>query len=92
APIAGVKHVLDIGAGSGLLALMLAQRTGDDVHVEAVELDEEAAAQARENALASPWASRIEVWQADIHQWQPSQTRRYELIISNPPFFAEGVP
>ncbi len=86
APIAGVKHVLDIGAGSGLLALMLAQRTGDDVHVEAVELDEEAAAQARENALASPWASRIEVWQADIHQWQPSQTRRYELIISNPPF------
>lgn len=37
APIAGVKHVLDIGAGSGLLALMLAQRTGDDVHVEAVE-------------------------------------------------------
>ena len=43
APIAGVKHVLDIGAGSGLLALMLAQRTGDDVHVEAVELDEEAA-------------------------------------------------
>lgn len=87
APIAGVKHVLDIGAGSGLLALMLAQRTGDDVHVEAVELDEEAAAQARENALASPWASRIEVWQADIHQWQPSQTRRYELIISNPPFF-----
>ena len=92
APIAGVKHVLDIGAGSGLLALMLAQRTGDDVHVEAVELDEEAAAQARENALASPWASRIEVWRADIHQWQPSQTRRYELIISNPPFFAEGVP
>ncbi|CAM7704875.1 Enzyme [Klebsiella pneumoniae] len=54
APIAGVTHVLDIGAGSGLLALMLAQRTGDDVHVEAVELDEEAAAQARENALASP--------------------------------------
>jgi tRNA1Val (adenine37-N6)-methyltransferase len=39
-----VKHVLDIGAGSGLLALMLAQRTGDDVCVDAVELDEEAAA------------------------------------------------
>lgn len=92
APIAGVKHVLDIGAGSGLLALMLAQRTGHDVQVDAVELDEEAAAQARENALASPWSSRIEVCQADIHQWQPSQTRRYELIISNPPFFAEGVP
>jgi tRNA1Val (adenine37-N6)-methyltransferase len=47
APIAGVKHVLDIGAGSGLLALMLAQRTGDDVCVDAVELDAEAAAQAQ---------------------------------------------
>ncbi len=46
-----------LARASGLLALMLAQRTGDDVHVEAVELDEEAAAQARENALASPWAS-----------------------------------
>lgn len=90
APIAGVKHVLDIGAGSGLLALMLAQRTGDDVFVDAVELDAEAAAQAQENALASPWASRIEVWQADIHQWQPSQTRRYELIISNPPFLPKA--
>ena len=77
APIAGVKHVLDIGAGSGLLALMLAQRTGDDVCVDAVELDAEAAAQAQENALASPWAARVEVCQADIHQWQPPQTRRY---------------
>lgn len=51
APIAGVKHVLDIGAGSGLLALMLAQRTGDDVRVDAVELDEEAAPRRRKMPL-----------------------------------------
>uniref|UniRef100_UPI000666CFEE methyltransferase domain-containing protein n=1 Tax=Klebsiella michiganensis TaxID=1134687 RepID=UPI000666CFEE len=57
APIAQVKRVLDIGAGSGLLALMLAQRTGETVIVDAVELDEEAAEQARENAADSPFAN-----------------------------------
>ncbi|MVT03415.1 tRNA (adenosine(37)-N6)-methyltransferase TrmM [Enterobacter sp. 10-1] len=92
APIAQVKHVLDIGTGSGLLALMLAQRTGELVALDAVELDEDAADQARENTAASPWSARIQVHQADIQQWQPPQTRRYELIVSNPPFFAEGVP
>jgi tRNA1(Val) A37 N6-methylase TrmN6 len=50
-----VKHVLDIGTGSGLLALMLAQRTDDRVMLDAVELDEEATAQARENVATSPW-------------------------------------
>ncbi len=57
APIAQVKHVLDIGSGSGLLALMLAQRTDDRVMLDAVELDEEAAAQARENVATSPWGA-----------------------------------
>ncbi len=87
APIAQVKHVLDIGTGSGLLALMLAQRTDDRVMLDAVELDEEATAQARENVATSPWGARIQVHQGDIQQWQPAQTRRYELIVSNPPFF-----
>ena len=57
-----------------------------------VELDEEAAAQARENVATSPWGARIQVHLGDIQRWQPAQTRRYELIVSNPPFFAEGVP
>ncbi|WP_308561086.1 tRNA1(Val) (adenine(37)-N6)-methyltransferase [uncultured Klebsiella sp.] len=92
APIAQVKRVLDIGTGSGLLALMLAQRTGETVIVDAVELEQEAAEQARENAVNSPWGRRIQIHQADIQQWQPPQTRRYELIVSNPPFFVEGVP
>ena len=92
APIAQVKHVLDIGTGSGLLALMIAQRTVEAVTVDAVELDEDAAEQARENAEESLWSGRIQIHQADIQQWQSPQTRRYELIVSNPPFFAEGVP
>lgn len=92
APIAQVKHVLDIGTGSGLLALMLAQRTDDRVMLDAVELDEEAAAQARENVATSPWGARIQVHLGDIQRWQPAQTRRYELIVSNPPFLQKVCP
>ena len=54
APVAKAQRVLDIGAGSGLLTLMLAQRTDDTVTLDAVELDAQAAEQARENIDASP--------------------------------------
>lgn len=55
APVSRARHILDIGSGSGLLALMLAQRTANDVTLDAVELDEQAAGQAQENVQASMW-------------------------------------
>lgn len=91
APVSKARHVLDIGAGSGLLALMLAQRTVQAVTIDAVELDTQAAVQAQENVQASPWADRITVHQADIRQWSSENTARYDLIVSNPPYFDEGV-
>lgn len=91
APIAQVTTILDIGSGSGLLALMLAQRTADKVMIDAVELDKEAAGQARENCDASPWARRIAIYQADIVEWSRQATQRYSLIVSNPPYFDQGV-
>lgn len=90
-PVANAQRILDIGSGSGLLSLMLAQRTGPQVHVDAVELDEQAVEQARENVQASPWASRIAVHHADIREWATRQTVRYQLIVSNPPYFDKGV-
>ena len=90
APIANVQRVLDIGTGSGLIALMLAQRTADSVMIDAVELDTAAAGQAQENVAASPWPNRICVHQADILQWAQQCEQRYSLIVSNPPYFAAG--
>lgn len=90
APVANVRRVLDIGTGSGLIALMLAQRTAESVHVDAVELDAAAAGQAQENVAASPWPQRIQVHQDDILAWAPRCEQRYSLIVSNPPYFAPG--
>lgn len=89
-PVANVTSVLDIGTGSGLLALMLAQRTPDNVTIDAVELDPIAAEQAAENAKGCQWAPRITVHCADIREWAEQATQRYSLIVSNPPFFEQG--
>ena len=91
APVAGVRRILDIGSGSGLIALMLAQRTSSPVEIDAVELDGEAAQQARENVQQSPWPQRIHIHQQDIARWAEDCEQRYSLIVSNPPYFAPGV-
>ena len=91
APVTQIDTILDIGSGSGLLALMLAQRTSEKSFIDAVELDPAAAQQAQENVQASPWNLRITVHQADILHWTPAVNRRYSLIVSNPPYYEKGV-
>jgi tRNA1Val (adenine37-N6)-methyltransferase len=80
----GVANVLDIGTGTGLLSLMLAQKKAG-TNIDAVEIDKDAAEQARQNVVNSPWADRINVINADITNWRPD--KKYDLIITNPPFF-----
>lgn len=91
APVANASRILDIGSGSGLIALMLAQRTNPTVEIDAVELDQQAAGQAQENIAASPWPNRIHLFQDDIQSWSQNATQRYSLIVSNPPYFTPGV-
>ncbi|WP_409420914.1 methyltransferase [Pseudaeromonas sp. ZJS20] len=86
-PVEGARRILDIGTGTGLLALMLAQRTTADVQIAAVELDPAAAAQAAQNVLDSPWAARIRVHQAAIQTFSAAP---FDLIVCNPPYFPVG--
>jgi len=79
-----VNKVLDIGAGTGLLSLMLAQRNVD-IAIDAIEIDVDAATQAAENISASPWEERIHIHEGDIRSFTPAH--KYDLIITNPPFF-----
>jgi tRNA1Val (adenine37-N6)-methyltransferase len=86
-PVApGAKNILDIGAGTGLLSLMLAQRI-PYATITAVEIDSLAAKQAAENAAQSPFAQRIRLVHQSIQDFAAGDYTRFDLVISNPPFF-----
>lgn len=84
-----VNDILDIGTGTGVIALMLAQRT-TIAHIDALEIDPQAAEQAAENVAISPWPERIQVWPTAVQTFTPHPPKQYDLIISNPPFFMMG--
>jgi tRNA1Val (adenine37-N6)-methyltransferase len=83
-----VKNVLDIGGGTGLLSLMFAQKNSFAI-IDAIEIDDEACSQAKENVEASPFAERINVMPGDIKTFP--FTKKYDLIISNPPFYEKEI-
>lgn len=95
-PIPASGDMLDIGTGTGILALMLAQRSDAVQQIDAVELDAAAARQAADNVCNSPWPDRIRVIERDILTYPGStdhlQQRRYRLIVSNPPYFTAALP
>ena len=100
ASLEGHRRILDIGTGSGLIALMAAQRN-EQACVVALEIDEAAAGQARENVAHSPFARRIKVVQADVRDFVPTASEAFgnagapvaenafDCILCNPPFFTE---
>jgi len=78
------KNIIDIGTGTGLIAIMLAQRSSD-CRIDAIEIDQPAYEQACENVKDSPWACRINVIHSSIQDFITD--KKYDLIVSNPPFF-----
>lgn len=84
------KNILDIGTGSGLIAIMMAQRTSESVYINAIDIDKTAVKQASINFNSCKWSSRLKCFHTSIQNFQPDE--KYDLIVCNPPFFSNSMP
>lgn len=88
ADVRGCARVLDVGTGTGIISLMIAQRTQDacitgiDIHVPSLNC-------AKENFAASPWANRLNTQETSLQDLATAKDGEFDLIVSNPPFFSE---
>ena len=81
------NSILDIGTGTGIIALMLAQKT--TATIDAIEIDDNAVMQAKANVSASLWSNRIAVRKISLQAFGHESNKKYDLIVSNPPYFDE---
>ena len=81
------QRILDIGCGSGLIAIMAAQRC--NATITGIEIEQNAANQATRNVNNSPWNNRIEIINCDILQYSPQE--QFDTIVSNPPYFVNSL-
>ncbi|MGK7396529.1 MAG: tRNA1(Val) (adenine(37)-N6)-methyltransferase [Candidatus Cyclobacteriaceae bacterium M3_2C_046] len=81
------QSILDIGTGTGLLSLMMAQRFA--AQIDAVEINDKAYQSACENIAISSWSNRIKVYWESVQQYAEQKTQTYDVIITNPPFFKD---
>jgi len=85
----GGKRLLDIGTGTGLIAMMMAQRF-PEAEIVAIDIDEAACLQAKENVENSPFATRVRVMHTSLQQFDGENC--FDCIVSNPPFFVNSLP
>ncbi|MBT6745203.1 MAG: methyltransferase, partial [Flavobacteriales bacterium] len=86
-PVNAPKNILDIGTGTGLIALMLAQRC--NAKIDAIEINQIAFNQAKHNFKNSPWVNKINVHHCALQNYNPG--KKYAVIISNPPYFQSSL-
>lgn len=89
ADVQGRKEILDVGTGTGVIAVMLAQRN-IEANVDAVEIDATACQTAKKNMLNSPFSNRLKSIQESIQDFAKTTRKEYDLIVCNPPFFTGG--
>ncbi len=90
ADFSGAANILDIGTGSGILALMAAQKA-PNAQIDAIDIDAAAAEQARENCSRSQWKEQITIHHQSLQEFASTTTKRYNIIISNPPYFSKAL-
>jgi len=86
-PVAGARHVLDVGTGCGVIALMIAQRNHEAV-ITGIDIDHDAVQEATLNFERSPWSDRLTAVEGNFNDMS---TSGFDVIVSNPPFFTDGV-
>jgi tRNA1Val (adenine37-N6)-methyltransferase len=88
ANVAEAIKVLDVGTGTGLIALMIAQRS--HAKITGIEIEKKAAEEAAENAQNSLWSNRIKIQNISFQEFKDTTTEKFDLVISNPPFFTNS--
>lgn len=81
-------NILDIGTGTGIIALMLAQKA--KIAIDAIDIEEEACIQAKENFQSSKWRDRIKIHHTALQDFVKTAQQKYDLIVSNPPYFIDS--
>ena len=84
----GAKRILDVGTGTGVIALMLAQRS--PALIDAIDIDDTACEQAEENVKLSPWHERVRILHHSLQEYSEETTTRYDLVVSNPRYFLDS--
>jgi tRNA1Val (adenine37-N6)-methyltransferase len=85
----GAQKILDIGTGCGIVALMLAQQS--NATIDAIDIDMHSVEEASENFKNSPWTKRINAYNVSLQKFAKQPNRRYDLIVSNPPFYQNSL-
>ena len=83
------QTILDVGTGTGLIALMLAQRS--NAHITGIDIDSGAVLQAAENVKNSPWKERISILEQSFQGFTEADSQQFDLIVSNPPYFVNSL-
>lgn len=85
------RHMLDIGTGTGTIALMAAQRSCADAKVDAIDIDEPSASEAAANFANSPWSENMQAFNMSLDEFAKETLAMYDLIFSNPPYFEDSL-